>query len=175
MKKGSRQGGWICWRTRRRRTGWRGGPGGSGGPKGYEADDGETGGRVLGRDFPEARGQGAEGCAAIRALTEPTRGVRSVFFKTARGSNERGGLYAGHLETPAAAQILAHHLVGDQDHIAKGLGEAGPVALIGARRQPVDLFPHQPAQLVRLTGPAEGTIQGCRLGRFRFAIELTFV
>src|ERR1700733_9198066 len=79
------------------------------------------------------------------------------------GSQERGGFDSGDVETLAAAHVLADRLVVEQHHVAGGFGEAGPVSLVGAAGQALDLLSHHPAQLVGVRSPAKRTVQGQRL------------
>jgi hypothetical protein len=52
------------------------------------------------------------------------------------------------------AARLAHDLVVDADEMVAQLGELGPVALVGARWQPVLLDPAHPADAVLVGPPA---------------------
>src|SRR5258707_8572532 len=51
--------------------------------------------------------------------------------------NKRGCFDARNVETFAAAHVLAHYFVVQQDHVASGLTELGAVPLIGIARQPI--------------------------------------
>ena len=72
---------------------------------------------------------------------------------------ECSGLYARDLKGPAATLILARCLVVKKHHVACGLCELGPIALIGLPRQSVNLAPYQPAKIVAIGRLTKRTVQ----------------
>lgn len=89
--------------------------------------------------------------------------------------DKRHRLDAGDFKGLATAGVGATHFVVEQNQVALGLGELGTVALIGARRQAVALFPQQITQFVRPIDAAIGTIEIGRPRGITFEEILAFV
>ena len=81
-----------------------------------------------------------------------------------KGSVKEGdGLHGRDVETLPATHVLAHHDIVFAEHVGAGLGEAGPVAVIGPRREVALLGPDQPADLVLGGLVTVRAIEICRL------------
>lgn len=65
-----------------------------------------------------------------------------------RRLEEGYGLNSGDIKPFSAAHILAADHVVPADHVALGLGETGPIAVVGPAWQLSFFSPNQPAQLV---------------------------
>jgi len=119
-------------------------------------------------------GAGCQLCAVANCPSEATSKSASPDWQPAPQPNldKRRCLDPRNLEALSAAEVLAHHLVVYQDHIAEGLGKAGSVALVGAGGQEIEFLTHQPAQFVCFGRPAKRAVQRRRFRRFGFAVEL---